>query len=220
MGCHILDTPFKVLGLGYPSEIECSVANVYEEMWTAAYHPDSFPVASRIKFKFKGRDGKSDLYLHWSDGGILPDRPAELGPDEYMGDGNGTLIIGTKGKMLSGLAGDNPALLPTARTREINVPQTIARVPEGHYIQWVNACIAGYGKNQLSSSFDYAGPLTETVLMGNLALMAWNIRNDKGEFTGRKKLMWDADNMKVTNYDEVNRFVKREYKNGYGGIGQ
>jgi hypothetical protein len=55
----------------------------------------------------------------------------------------------------------------------LNVPQTIARVPEGHYVQWVNACIAGYGKNELSSPFEYAGPLTETILMGNLALRSY-----------------------------------------------
>ena len=70
----------------------------------------------------------------------------------------------------------NPTLLPTSRTKEANVPKTIARVPEGHYVQWVNACIAGYGKKEISSPFDYAGPLTETILMGNLALRSWNIK--------------------------------------------
>ncbi len=73
----------------------------------------------------------------------------------------------------------------------------------------------GMEKKELSSSFDYAGPLSETILMGNLALQAWNIKNEKGAFTGRKKLLWDAKNMKITNYDEANRFVKRTYKNGY-----
>lgn len=51
--------------------------------------------------------------------------------------------------------------------------------------------------------------------MGNLALRAWNIKNDKGAFTGRKKLLWDAENMKITNFDQANQFVKREYKNSY-----
>ena len=98
---------------------------------------------------------------------------------------------------------------------EVNVAKTLARVPEGHYLQWVNACIAGYGKNELSSSFDYAGPLTETILMGNLALRSWNIKDDKGKFIGRKKLLWDAKNMKITNFDEANQFVKREYRDGW-----
>jgi len=96
-----------------------------------------------------------------------------------------------------------------------NVPKTLARVPEGHYVQWVNACIAGYGQKELSSPFDYAGPLTETILMGNLALRSFNIRDTSGHYPGRKKLLWDAANMKITNFDEANQFVKREYRQGW-----
>jgi hypothetical protein len=81
-------------------------------------------------------------------------------------------------------------------------------------VQWVNACIAGYGKNEVSSPFEYAGPLTETILMGNLALRSWNIKSGKG-FPGRKKLLWDAADMKITNFDEANQFVKREYRKGW-----
>jgi len=98
----------------------------------------------------------------------------------------------------------------------VNVPKTLARVPEGHYAQWVNACIAGYGKNELSSPFEYAGPLTETILMGNLALRSWNLKDTDGKgFPGRKKLLWDAPNMKITNFDAANQFVKREYRKGW-----
>lgn len=220
MGCHIIDPAFKTVGLGYPSEVECSVVNLYEKMWTASYHPESFPAASTLKLKFPGKNGKKDVLLHWMDGGIMPDRPDELSPEEKMGDnGGGAIIEGTRGKMMCSTYGNNPLLLPTVRTKENILPQTIARVPEGHYIQWVNACMAGYGKKELSSSFDYAGPLTETILMGNLALRAWNIKNDKGAFIGRKKLLWDAENMKITNFDEANQFVKREYKNNYALLG-
>ena len=153
------------------------------------------------------------------DGGIRPERPDELGPDEPMGDGDGSggvIIEGTKGKMMCGTYGSDPKLLPTSRMKEVNVPKTLARVPEGHYIQWVNACIAGHGKTELSSPFDYAGPLTEAILMGNLALRSWNIKDSKGKFTGRKKLLWDAKNMKITNFDDANQFVKREYREGWG----
>ena len=216
MGCHIIDPAFRTTGLGYPSQVECSVVNLYQKMWTADYHPDSFPAAASLKLKFPGKAGKPDTYLHWLDGGLMPDRPEELGPDEPMGDdGGGAIIIGTKGKMMCSTYGNNATLLPTARSKEVNVPQLIKRVPEGHYAQWVNACIAGYGKNELSSSFDYAGPLTESILMGNLALRAWNIKDDKDKFPGRKKLLWDAGNMKITNYDEVNPFVRRTYREGY-----
>ena len=220
MGCHIIDPAFKTVGLGYPSEVECSVANLYEKGRTPSYHPESFPAASTLKLKFPGKNGSKDVSLHWMDGGIMPDRPEELSPEEQMGDsGGGAIIIGTKGKMMCSVYGNNPQLLPTSRTKENVLPETIARVPEGHYLQWVNACIAGHGKKQLSSSFDYAGPLTETILMGNLALRSWNIKNDKGTFTGRKKLLWDAENMKITNFDEANQFVKREYKNNYSLAG-
>ena len=216
MGCHIIDPAFKTTGLGYPSEVECSVVDLYEQMWTPAYHPDSFPASSSLKLKFPGKGGKPTTYLHWVDGGLLPDRPEELDPNETMGDdGGGAIIIGTKGKMMCGTYGNNATLLPTALSKDVKVPEVTKRVPEGHYIQWVNACIAGFGKNELSSSFDYAGPLTESILMGNLALRSWNIKGAKGGFPGRKKLLWDAENMKITNFDEANQFVKRTYRDGY-----
>jgi predicted dehydrogenase len=218
MGCHLIDPAFKTVGLGYPSEVECSVAAIYEQMWTAAYYPDSCPAASSIKLKFPLKNGK-EVKLYWMDGGIKPERPDELLPDEIMGDSDGSggvIIEGTKGKMMCGTYGSNPRLLPTSRMAQVNVAKTLARVPEGHYLQWVNACIAGYGKSQLSSSFDYAGPLTETILMGNLALRSWNIKSADGKsFPGRKKLLWDAKNMKITNFDDANQFVKREYRKGW-----
>lgn len=219
MGCHIIDPPFKVVGLGYPSEVECSVADVYEKMWTPAYHPESCPAASSITLKFPGKKGKSDVKLTWMDGNIRPERPDELGPDEKMGnDDGGAIIEGTKGKMMCGCYGANPTLLPTSKTKDVKVPQTVERVPggqEGHYAQWVNAAIAGYGKGKTSSNFDYAGPLTETVLFSNLALRSWYLKNSSGKFEGRKKILWDAANMKVTNFDDANQFIKRQYRDGY-----
>lgn len=217
MGCHLIDPAFKTVGLGYPSEVECSVATLVEKMWTPAYHPESCPAASIVKMKFPGKAGKPDVNLHWMDGGLQPDRPDELGPDEIMGDsdGNGVIITGTKGKMMCGTYSEHPTLLPTSRMQGLNVPQTIARVPEGHYVQWVNACIAGYGKNELSSPFEYAGPLTETILMGNLAIRSHYVKDANGKFSGRKKLLWDAPNMKITNFDDANQFVKRTYRQGW-----
>jgi hypothetical protein len=94
---------------------------------------------------------------------------------------------------------------------------TLPRVPggaEGHYTQWVEACTKGYGKMELSSSFDYAGPFTEAVLMGNLALRSYAMRVGRG-YPGRKKLLWDAKNMKITNFEDANQFVKREYRAGW-----
>ena len=222
MGCHIIDPAFKTVGLGYPNTVECSVANVYEKMWNASYYPESCPLASSLKLNFPMKNGKPDVKLYWMDGGIMPERPEELLEGERMGDdGGGAIIVGTKGKMMCGTYGLNPTLLPTSRNKDVSVPQTIARVPggqEGHYAQWVNACIAGYGKQEVSSPFEYAGPLTETILMGNLALRAWNIK-ENNKLTGRKKLLWDAANMKITNYEPANQFVKRTYRDGWGKAG-
>ena len=216
MGCHLIDPAFKTVGLGYPSEVECSEGSVYEKMWDADYYPESCPVSSSVKMKFPGKDGKPDVNLYWMDGGLQPERPDELGPDERMGGSDGGCIIsGPKGKIMCGTYGSDPVLLPSSRMKDLNVPQTIARVPEGHYVQWVNACIAGYGKNTLSSPFEYAGPLTETILMGNLALRSWNVKDANGKFQGRKKLLWDAENMKITNFDDANQFVKRDYREGW-----
>jgi len=217
MGCHLIDPAFKVVGLGYPSEVECSEGAVFEKMWNAAYYPESCPISSSVKLKFPMKNGKPDVKLYWMDGGIRPERPDELGPDERMGgDDGGVIITGTKGKIMCDCYGANPTLLPTARTKEINVPQTLARVPEGHYLQWVNACLAGFGKAETSSNFDYAGPLTETILMGNLALRSYITKSADGKsFPGRKKLLWDAENMKITNYDEANQYVRRTYREGW-----
>jgi predicted dehydrogenase len=215
MGCHLIDPAFKTVGLGYSSEVECSQVSIFEKMWTPDYFPESCPAASSVILNFPGKEGKPNVKLHWMDGGIIPERPEELGPDEqFGGNDGGVLIIGTKGKITCGTYGSNPQLLPTSKTKEVNIPQTLARVPEGHYVQWVNACIAGYGRNEVSSPFEYAGPLTETILMGNLALRSWNIKKDN-KFPGRKKLLWDAVNMKITNFDEANEFVKREYRAGW-----
>ena len=116
--------------------------------------------------------------------------------------------------------GENPRLLPSSLMKQITMPApTLARVPEGHYLQWVNACIAGYGNAKTSSPFEYAGPFTESILIGNLAIRSWSLetKNAKGEIEnpGRKKLLWNAKEMKITNFDEANQFVKREYSQGW-----
>jgi len=226
MGCHIMAPAFAVLGLGYPVSAECSVAARYIENWHSANYPECGPIASHIILTFKGKNGKGDLKLHWMDGGIQPERPDELGPNEMMGDGgNGTLFYGTKGRMMCATYGMDPKLLPTSRTSEVKVPQTVARVPggdEGHYAAWLEAAMAGYGSPQaknLSSNFDVAGPLTESVLMGNLAIRSYNIQKQNGKddvYPGRNiKLLWDGQNMKITNFDDANQFVKRTYRDGW-----
>ncbi|MEO5648585.1 MAG: Gfo/Idh/MocA family oxidoreductase [Ginsengibacter sp.] len=226
MGCHIVEPAFRVLDLGYIDSVQASVGSVYVDEFKRGYFPESCPPSSHVTIKFpKTKKTKGPVVVHWMDGGIQPARPAELGPNETFGDGgNGALFIGTKGKMMCGTYGANPKLLPTKKTDEVKVKQTYARVPngaDGHYAQWVEGAIAGYGKMELSSPFETAGPLTEALLMANLAIRGYDIRvpRDTGNgfnYPGRYiELLWDNKNMKVSNFDAVNQFIKREYRKGY-----
>ena len=215
MACHIMDPIYRILPILYPESVECSVSSHYEKMWNEAAYPDSCPPSSIIHLSYPRNDGKGTIKVTWMDGGLLPERPDELLPEEAMGNGDGgVLFVGTKGKLLFDCYGANPRLLPTKLMNETTLPApSLVRVPEGHYLQWVNACLAGYGNAETSSPFEYAGPFTESILMGNLALRSYNTPG-KGH-PGRKKLLWDAKSMRITNFDEANQFVKREYRDGY-----
>jgi len=221
MACHIMDPIFRLLPIQYPDSAECSVATIWKEMWNDTPNLDACPPASIIHLNYPRTDGKGTIKVSWHDGGLLPSRPQELLPDEPFGNWDGgVLLIGTKGKMLIDCYGANPRLLPTTRMKELELAQTLPRVPEGHYLQWVNACRAGYGNATTSSPFEYAGPFTESILMGNLAIRSWMLKNPKlkgweDKYLGRKKLLWDATQMRVTNFDEANQFVKREYRAGW-----
>jgi predicted dehydrogenase len=226
MGCHLVDAPFSVLNLSYATDVQASVGSVYVDEFKRGYFPESCPPSSHVTLTFPKTDKtKGPVTMHWMDGGIQPPRPEELGPNEVFGDGgNGILFVGTKGKMMAGTYSENPQLLPTSRTAEVKVKQKLARVPEGakgHYRQWVEACIAGHGNKTLSSPFEIAGPLTEALLMANLAIRGFDIQRPKAsgdgfDYPGRYiKLLWDNQNMRVTNFDEVNQFVKREYRSGW-----
>lgn len=222
MACHIMDPIYRILPILYPDSVECSIATIWKEMWNDKQNEDACPASSIIHLNYPRTDNKGSLKVSWFDGGLLPQRPDELLPEEAFGNWDGgVLFVGTKGKMLMDCYGANPRLLPTTLMKEITMPaQTIQRVPEGHYIQWVNACIDGYGKGQTSSPFEYAGPFVESILMGNLALRSYIMQNPKltgwgDKYLGRKKLLWDAQNMKITNFDEANQFVKREYRTGW-----
>ncbi|MFC3562336.1 Gfo/Idh/MocA family protein [Pedobacter jamesrossensis] len=227
MGCHLIEAPFSVLNLKYAKEVEASVGSVYVDEFKRGYFPESCPPSSHVTLKFpKTNKTKGDVTMHWMDGGIQPERPEELEANETFGDGgNGTLFIGTKGKMMAETYSANPKLLPLSRNKDIKVPEKYARVKggaDGHYAQWVDAAIAGYGKQEVSSPFEIAGPLTEALLMANLAIRSFDIQktvNGKVTYPGRyTKMLWDNDNMKVTNFDEANQYVKREYRKGWNNL--
>jgi predicted dehydrogenase len=242
MGCHIMGPPFKLLGLGYPHEVSGSATTVYDGIFSESITPESIPASCSIKFTYTQKNGKP-LDLYWMDGGITPERPIELdgnaNMNDILGDWPGlndyegaTLFIGTKGKAACGWGGRNPILLPLSLNDVIKVPKKYQRVEgdmDGHWWQWVDACIAGYGNMEVSSPFEgYAGPLTETVLMGNLLIRCFNLREKVtrvdpvyGEMSGFKypgryiSYKWDGENMKVTNFEPANAFIKRTYRQGW-----
>lgn len=245
MGCHIMGPPFKLLELGYPVEVSGSASTVYDGIFSEAFYPESGPVSSSLKFKYNLKNGKT-LDLYWMDGGITPERPEELkgegNMNDILGDFTGlkdyegsTLFVGSKAKAACGWGGRNPVLLPLPLNNSVRVQKKYPRVEgdmDGHYWQWIDACIAGYGQAEVDSPFEgYAGPLTETVLMGNLVLRSFNIREkvkrvdpvygemDSYIFPGRYiNFEWDGANMKITNFAQANQFVKREYRKGWGDL--
>lgn len=222
MGCHFIDVPYRALKLGYPESVECSVTSVYTGFFQESFYKGSFPPSSVIHLKFPKRDNMVAVDMTWYDGGIKPQRPAELLPDEEFAELDGGILFeGTKGKLMAGLFGRKPTLLPTKLMASTSLPASkfpfVAKGWEGHQKQWTDACKKGYG-TYTSSPFSQSGPLAETVLMGNLAVLSYNyfemVGNNR-KFNGRKQLLWDGENMKITNFEPANQFVKREYRNGY-----
>ncbi|NND06141.1 MAG: Gfo/Idh/MocA family oxidoreductase [Saprospiraceae bacterium] len=230
VGCHLIDIPFRTLGLKYPTDAECSVGAVYTSMWNADYHPEGCPASSFITLHFEATDkSKSPIEMTWSDGGIRPSHPDIIPADHDIGgtdSKNGVMIIGEKG-IISTNINDSSPLMPKLYLNDGSTdfgPEVEENEePEyGHQRKWVDACKAGFGSDEhvgLTSSFDYAGPMTETVLMGNLAIRSYMLRsenaNGRKEFYGRKKLLWDGDNMRITNLEAANQFVGRSYRKGW-----
>ena len=225
MGCHLLDVVHYALELPYPNAAEASVAQVYIGDFHEADYQDSCPPASKVHIHFPATDKQEKIELIWYDGGITPPRPEELKSDEPFGtwDG-GCLMEGTDGKLTFGVYGENPALLPSERMKDFTPPDpTIPRIKGSHRESWWNAIV--HGGPAPTSNFDFSGPLTEIVLMGNLAIRSFEMKKLKPgkkpgwwapyDYPGRTKLEWDGENMEVTNFKPANQFVKRAYREGW-----
>lgn len=230
VGCHLIDIPFRTLGLKYPTAAECSVGSVFSKMWTPDYIPEGCPPSSLITINFEATEKtKKPIQMTWSDGGIRPPHPEIIPANSDIGgtdSANGVLIIGEKG-IISTNINDSSPLMPKLYlydgTTDFGPEVEKMTEPEyGHQRKWVDACKAGFNSKEhlaLTSSFDYAGPMTETVLMGNLAIRSFMLRKENArgrmDFYARKKLLWDGENMKITNLEEANQFVTRTYREGF-----
>jgi len=199
MACHVLDPVFWALKLKYPTSVEASCTPVNNE---------TFPLASIVHYEFPAREGMPPVKVHWYDGGLKPERPDVLEVGRKLNQAaSNVLFMGSKGVLRCGEYGDDPQLLPYERMREFSrnkPPQTLKRVrPTSHEGNWIEACKTA---GQAVSHFDYAGPLTEMVTMGNLAIRPENVG---------KKLEWDGENMRVTNDEKANDHVHMHYREGW-----
>jgi predicted dehydrogenase len=195
MGAHLVDQPFWALKLGAPATVQAS---------STKYTKDSYPVAEVITYEFPARGKMPPARMIWYDGGLMPPRPAVLDEGRMMGDdGGGCLFVGAKGMIMCSTYGENPRILPEQLMRDYKRPEkTIPRSP-GIMEEWIAAIKAG---KKSTTDFDYSGPLTETMLLGNVALRMKD---------ATAVLHWDAVNMQVTNLPEANQFIHKEYRAGW-----
>lgn len=192
MGIHNLAPVFSALKLGAPTAVESSSTLVF---------PESVPLASMVHYEFPAREGMPPVRLHWYDGGMIPARPEELEPDRELNREDGIIFVGDKGKILvEGWGGESPRLIPESRMKNFDRPPKTLPRSKGHWIEWIEACKGG---EPTRSNFDFAGPLTEAVLLGTVSVR-----------TG-KRLEWDSPNMKVTNVPEANDYLHYKYRDGW-----
>src|ERR1035438_7505517 len=212
IGCHAMDPVFRALKLGAPLSIQAASTRVNEE---------TYPLGSIVTYQFparpaapqannchvKGLTGAAGggvamppCKLTWYDGGLRPPRPEGLPDGKKMGD-NGRLLIGDNGFILGN------EVYPASRANKTDrIPKTIPRSAD-HYQEWIAACKGG---KAAGSNFDWAGPLAESVLLGNVAL-----RSQLREDLTLMKLLWDGPSLKFSNSEAATKFLRREYRTGW-----
>ncbi|MGC8784098.1 MAG: Gfo/Idh/MocA family oxidoreductase [Armatimonadota bacterium] len=189
MACHTMNMAFWALNLRDPVSIEAETSGVNGE---------TFPKWSIVRYQFPQRGGLAPCKMVWYDGGQKP--PVDLLQGEQMAD-SGLLLIGSEGTLYSpGDYGAPFVLLPREKFANYQPPApSIPRSP-GHHQEWINACKGG---PPAMSNFDYASALTETALLGNLAII-----------TG-ERINWDARRMKAVNCPKADKFIHPAYRKGW-----
>jgi predicted dehydrogenase len=189
MACHTMNMPYMGLDLRNPIAAQAE---------TSKHVGDSYPQSSKIIYEFAETPTRPAVKLYWYDGGQLPN-PEIM--DKTMPEA-GCLVIGEKGKLFSqGDYGEDMELIGVEAPSDIKFVES-----PGHFEEWVRA-IKG-GEPAMSNFPDYSGPLTEMVLLGNLAV--WVAATGKGE-----RIEWDAPNMKCTNISGLESLIKPSYRVGY-----
>jgi hypothetical protein len=190
-GAHTLDPVFAALKLCPPTSIEAT---------SCGNTPEVHPLSAIVTFRFPERQGFPPLKLTWYEG-TRPPRPLDLEDGRQVPTEGGVFIKGSQGTILAGVYGDSPRIIPETKMRELKLPEkTLPRVKGSHEQDWVRACKAG---EPAGADFSYSGPLTEVCLLGNIAK-----RVDA-------RIVWDAENLKVTNLPEANKYVRTAYRAGW-----
>jgi hypothetical protein len=194
MGIHNLAPVFSALKLGAPTSLQAS---------STAVHKETVPLACTVHYQFPARGDMPPVKLHWYDGGLLPERPAELVENQPLDPEDGIIFVGEKGKMLvTGWGGEHPRLLPDSLDKSYQRPPKTLPRSIGHHKEWLEACKGGAAAPR--SNFGFAGPLTEAVLLGSVC-----VRN------GGDQLDWDSESLKITNDPDANQFLHYEYRKGW-----
>jgi predicted dehydrogenase len=199
MGAHLLDHPFWALQLAPPISVEAT-----STPWGRAEKvPVTYPSGMLVHYEFAGRGGQPPVKLSWYDGGLMPPRPAVLPDDVAFEREGGVIFVGEKGILMHETYGANPRIWPLELMEEAKaVPATLPRIATSHEMNWADACMQ---RGTACSPFEYAAPLTETMLLGIAAL-----RSGQG-----RKLYYDNASMTFTNATEANPLLTRDYRAGW-----
>ena len=194
MGIHNLAPVWSALKLGAPISVNAS---------STLFNNETLPLASTVHYEFPARGDMAPVTVHWYDGGMIPPRPPELEDDRELSREDGLLFVGDKGTMyVEGWGGNSPRLIPEAKMKAYERPAKTLPRSIGHHAEWIKACKEG---TPTRSNFgDFAGPLTEAVLLGTVCVRS-----------GGGKILWDSKNLKVTNVPEANQYLHYEYRKGW-----
>ncbi|MCG3129024.1 MAG: Inositol 2-dehydrogenase/D-chiro-inositol 3-dehydrogenase [Phycisphaerae bacterium] len=200
MACHTMDGMFWALQPGEPTSIEpVAVTSVNNE---------TFPRASVVRWEFPpatyADGGKRPGFVgYWYDGGLKPTLPADLEYGRGLA-GTGNLFIGDKAAIIiEGSYGDKCAIYPQSKSQAIGKPREMLERSPGHVREWLMACVGEKPVDFPKSNFAYAGPMTSTILLGNIAVRV-----------GRR-LTWDGAAKKFTNVPDANQYLTKEYREGW-----
>ena len=193
MGIHNLAPVFSALKLTAPTSVHSS---------STLFNNETLPLASTVHYEFPACGDMPPVKLHWYDGGIIPSCPDELEDERELSREDGLIFVGDKGKMyVEGWGGNSPRLIPEAKMKAYKRPPKTLPRSIGHHNEWIQACKKG---TPTRSNFDFAGPLTEAVLLGTVSVRM-----------GGKKLIWDSANLRITNVPEANKYLHYQYREGW-----